>query len=237
MLRTIVILLAAFLLGMHLAVIAHEIGHALGILLGGGHVDKIIMLTPLPAGHVRGSTNVPWLEVWGGVLFGTLATALPLTVAYGARHRPLVRLHALMTAVFCLGHNGTYLFVGGLVPFSDARGMVDLGAPRRLLVAAGLPLLAGLVMALREGLRPLRGALSRGRFTVAVEAGLLSVPAMMLLFMGSTVDPSTRAGVVGLVVTYGLCFALAAWTCHTKAADPSDDPQRNLKPPGCDGAG
>jgi len=205
---------------MHLAVIGHELGHALGFLLGGGHVDRIVMLTPLPAGHVRGNTPVPWLVTWGGVLFGTLATVIPFCVAQGTRRRPLVRFLALMTVVFCLGHNGTYLFVGGLIPFSDAKGMVDLGAPRWLLIAAGFPFLAGMVLALREAIRPLRGELSRPQFLLAVEAGLLSVPALMVMLMGQAVDPTTRAGVIGLVVTYGVCFAVAVWGCDTKTADP-----------------
>jgi hypothetical protein len=48
--RLIVTLLAGFAIGIHVAVLLHEFGHALGSLLSGTPMDDIEMLAPLPTG-------------------------------------------------------------------------------------------------------------------------------------------------------------------------------------------
>ena len=222
--RIAAILFAGFLVSMHLAVLAHELGHALGILFGGGRVERIEMLTPLPAGFVRGNTPVPWLQTWGGVLFGVLATAIPLAITRTSEHRPFLRFLALMTAAFCLGHNGVYLFVGGLIPFADASTIAALGTPRWLLVLLGAALLIGFAAALRRAIQPLRGTLSRPQWLAAVEIGLLAIPALMLTFLlASGRDAEMRAPMTGLVSAYALCFALAASGREPKGCQQSSE--------------
>src|SRR5262249_42182532 len=110
--RRTLTLFAGFLIGIHIAVFLHELGHALGTWIGGGHVSAIVMLAPLPAGYVTGSAPNPLPSIWGGVAFGSLCTLAPLLAARCLDAKSPVRFAALMTAAFCLGHNAIYLFVG-----------------------------------------------------------------------------------------------------------------------------
>lgn len=218
--RHVLTLLAGFAFGMHLAVLLHELGHALGHWVGGGHVTAFVMQSPLPAGYVRGPAPNPYLAVWGGVVFGSLCTLVFLALAHWLRGRSVLRFVALMTAAFCLGHNGLYLFVGGIVPYADAEGMIQLGAPPWLLFLSGIPMLIGFtfvltVAILHVGLRPTEPL---WRWIVVVEAGLLTVPAVMLagLAFGAS-SRSMLAPMALLVSSYAVCFGVAAYRARSVA--------------------
>lgn len=177
------------------------------------------MLAPIPAGYVRGQAGNPFLHVWGGVVVGLLSTLVPLTVARWLKHRATPRFLALMTAAFCLGHNSLYLFVGGILPFGDAQNMIQLGAPRWLLLLLGVPPLIGFVLVLASAVRPVSlRAEPLWRWIIVVEAGLLAIPALMVLAL--VTDQSARSMLLPmlmLVGTYALCFGVAAYQASVMA--------------------
>lgn len=217
--RNVLTLFAGFLIGMHLAVFLHELGHALGYWLSGGHVVAIVMQAPLPAGHVLGNGPNRFLPVWGGVAFGSLITAAPLLMAWQLSPRSPVRFAALMTAAFCLGHNGMYLFVGSIVPFADALNMISLGAPRWLLFLLGAPLLIAFVLVLTSAIRAVgvRATESVWKRILVAELGLLSFPGVMvvsMLFM--PVPAEVRLPTITFVCCYAVCFGVAEYrACDT----------------------
>src|SRR6185295_14358987 len=67
--RIVLTLLFGFALGMHVAALLHELGHALGARLSGAPVDAIEIWAPMPAGQVLPRTG-NHAYAWGGVAFG-----------------------------------------------------------------------------------------------------------------------------------------------------------------------
>jgi hypothetical protein len=231
--RTMVTLFAGFAIGIHIAVFAHEMGHALGYWVSGGSVSAIVMEAPAPTGYVIGSTADPRPVVWGGVVFGSLVTLIPLGLSRALARKSLARFAALMVAAFCLAHNGLYLFVGGLLPFGDAVGMIDRGAPPWLLVLLGLPLLAGFVMVLASALQgvDLDPAEPAWKWIVTVEAGLFPVPALTLMpLLSPAASRQMQSSMLLYAATYATCFALAAWRARSAARARNSDDEHFLMP-------
>ena len=110
----------------------HESGHALGALLTGGHVQRIV-LPILGFSRTDVSPNLnPLLEVWAGPVWGCV---VPLSILLIARRPwPIWRFFA----GFCLIANGSYLAVGWSMHAGDAWELVRLGMPRSLLTGVGL---------------------------------------------------------------------------------------------------
>src|SRR4051812_11292539 len=124
--RKVLTLLPGFLFGIYVGAFLHELGHGLGVVLNGDRLFALVMQAPLPAGYPVASNPGSFLCVWGGVLFGTLFSLPALLLARILPAQSLGRFMALMTAAYCLAHNGLYLFAGSLAPFSDAAGMIGL---------------------------------------------------------------------------------------------------------------
>lgn len=214
--RRIVTLFAGFVIGMHAAVLLHEFGHVLGFWYSGGTVVRIVMQAPLPAGHVNGHgpKELAHFWVWGGVVFGSIITVAPLAIAMRRRFPPLICFAALMTAAFCLGHNGMYLFIGSVIPFSDAFDMINLGAPRWFLFVLGVPLIIGFIFVLSSAIQmvDLSPTESLFRWIIVVESGLLTFPAVMVASMFfMPVPTSVRSPTIAFVSCYAVCFAIATY--------------------------
>jgi hypothetical protein len=145
------------------------------------------------------------------------------------------RFAALMVAAFCLAHNGLYLSVGSLAPFSDAAGMIGLGAARWLLFLLGIPLLVGFVFVLSAAITMVgfRPADSARKWVVFGEIGLLPLPAVMVI--GTLVAPGQQHGATALPmviwgVGYAVCFAIAAWRARSLVMARSGDVERVVLP-------
>lgn len=231
--RIILTLFAGFAIAIHIAVFLHELGHAFGYWISGGAVTAIVMEAPAPTGYVRGSSADPRPVVWGGVVFGSLVTLIPLVIArYVAPKSPL-RFTALMVASFCLSHNGLYLFVGGFVPFGDALGMIDLGAPRWLLILLGLPLLSGFVLVLASAI-PMVGlgpADSLWKWIVSVELGLFPVPALTLIpVLSPAASQEMKSSMLVYAACYAACFVIAAYRARSVAQARDAEYNNSLMP-------
>jgi hypothetical protein len=113
------------------------------------------MESPLPAGRVEGRAPDGYAHfwVWGGVVFGSMIATAPLAIAWRLRRPSLLRFALLIVAAFCWGHNGMYLFIGSILPFSDAFHMIALGAPRWLLFLLGVTLIIGFICVLTPAIQ------------------------------------------------------------------------------------
>jgi hypothetical protein len=224
--RKIMTLLAGFVIGIHIAVVLHELGHALGCILDGGYVSAIVMKTPLPAGHVEPRFYYKFGYVWGGVGFGTLATLPVLAIARRFFPQSPIHFAAMTTAAFCLANNGIYLFLGGVAPFGDAEDMVRLGAPRLLLFLLSLPLLAGFICVLSSTIRlvGLRSEDSPMKWVAIAEAGLLPIPALMSVggILSRSVEPST-------MLVHCACYAVGFGAAALRARNMLQSLGKNLE--------
>jgi hypothetical protein len=225
-LRKVLTLFAGFAIGIHIAVFLHELGHALGYWISGGSVIAIVMNAPAPTGHVVGGAQVRGPYTWGGVVFGSLCAVFPLALSRYLARSSATRFTALMVAAFCLAHNGLYLFVGGILPFGDAIGMIELGAPHWLLIVLGMPLLAAFIFVLASAIQGVGPdpAISLWKWLIIVELGLFPVPALTLMpLLSPTASRNMQASMLLYAATYAACFALAgyrAWlVAQTRKAD------------------
>jgi hypothetical protein len=207
-------LLAGFVFGIYVAVFLHECGHALGAVLNGDKVYAIVMQIPAPAGYVQASNSSP-MNTWGGVIFGSLFSLVSMLFAYVLPATSMTRFAALMVTALCLAHNGLYLSVGAIAPFSDAAGMIAYGAPRWLLFVLGIPLLIGFVITLSHtiGMIGLRPTDSLRKYIVIAELGLLPIPAIAVV--AAVAQPGGAHGATTLPMAlwgaaYAAGFAIAA---------------------------
>lgn len=123
----------------------HEAGHVLHAMVSGGRVQAVI-LHPLRISFTDVRPNPrPLLVAWGGVVWGC---GLPLVLWAAVRATAAKYAYlAAFFAGFCWIANGAYLAAGAWQPVGDARALLNLGVPRWLLPAIGLPLAAvGLAM-------------------------------------------------------------------------------------------
>lgn len=218
-LRRVLTILAGFVLAIHVAVLFHELGHAMGYWVAGGRVTGIVMLAPLPAGYVRGYAMSTWQVVYGGVVFGTAVTVVPLLLVRWAARNSVARFWLMMWAACCLAHNGLYLFVGGIAPFGDAEGMIKGGAPRWGLMLAGLPLLAGFVELLARALQEvgMSRSDSTDRWSGISLAGLLPLPLLTVLPVLLSAGQRNMHGPMLLyLAVYTACFVLGAVRARAK---------------------
>ncbi|HID78183.1 MAG TPA: hypothetical protein EYP56_19590 [Planctomycetaceae bacterium] len=121
--------------------VVHEFGHVLHLWLTGGRV-QYVLLHPLALSYTQPATNPhPLIVAAGGVIWGCL---LPLAL-YLAMRRWAARLAFLgaFFAGFCFVANGAYLLAGALTAVGDGGELVSCGAPRWLLILAGLFIVDG----------------------------------------------------------------------------------------------
>ena len=231
--RMILTLFAGFAIGIHIAVFLHELGHALGYWISGGSVIAIVMNAPAPTGYVSGSSADSRPPIWGGVVFGSLCTLIPLAISKYSAKLATVRFAALMVAAFCLAHNGLYLFVGGILPFGDALGMIDLGAPHWLLILLGLPLLTGFVVVLASAIQAVNfdPAEPIWKWIIIVELGLFPVPALTLVpLLSPATSRAMKSSMLLYAACYAACFAIAAYRARL-VAQSHDAPNKSSQMP------
>jgi hypothetical protein len=227
-LRAILNLFAGFLIAMHCAVLLHEVGHVLGSWASGRRVLGIVMFTPFPAGYVVPKALDSALHDWGGVVFGSLVGVIPLGLARRLAGRPVIAFCMWLMAAFCFAHNGFYLVIGGFIPFGDAADMIAIGAPRWILPLLGLPLLVAYVVVLPSAIRllGLRASDSRWRWIVPVEAGLLLIPAVMIVPMQFSAGASaTRRAMLVLLFAFAASFLWTALRARRSAVTAPGTPQ------------
>lgn len=221
-LRRVLTILAGFVLAIHVAVLFHELGHAMGYWVAGGRVTGIVMLAPLPAGYVRGYAMSTWQMVYGGVVFGTAVTVLPLLLARWIARNSVAWFWLMMWAACCLAHNGLYLFVGGIAPFGDAEGMVNRGAPRWALMLLGLPLLAGFVELLGRALGKvgMKRNESVRRWMGISLLGLLPLPLLTVLpVLFSAGQRSMHRPMLIYILVYTACFVLGILRARARGTE------------------
>src|SRR4051794_4936963 len=171
-------------LATNVAIAPPELGHAPGCWSAGG---KVLGLSLAPQGsagsYAARDFSVEYatrhghlLTVAGGPVLGA-AFAVPfLLAALLCRRGSVGWIVTLAVGTWCVGNNGAYLFLGGLVPFGDALFLTELGVPRWALVVAGLPLVVAFLALFASLLRGigLRRDDTYWRWVLTVEAGLLA---------------------------------------------------------------
>lgn len=143
------VFLYACWLGMMLG---HEFGHVLHAWLSGGRV-ALVTIPLLGFSRTDLADNPhPLFVAAGGALWGSL---IPLALyAATAWARLRVAKWLQFFAGFCLTANGTYLAAGALSGAADAGDLLRNGAPRWVLIVAGLiSSFAGLYLWHRLGVR------------------------------------------------------------------------------------
>jgi hypothetical protein len=166
-----VVLIVSALLGSWLGMQAvHESGHALGALLTGGRVAKVV-LHPLTISRTDLSHNPrPLLVVWAGPVFGAL---LPL----GGLRLPGAFVLRFF-AGFCLIANGAYIAGGSFGRIGDCGEMLRHGSALwQLWLFGAVTVPAGLWLWHRQGpqfgLGPAKGRVNSGVAYASLVACLL----------------------------------------------------------------
>jgi len=110
-----------------LALLVHESGHAMGAVMTGGHVVRMVW-HPLVLSRTDVDPNPRALVVvWAGPIFGAI---VPVAIAICVSAAKLsVSYIVNFFAGFCLLLNGTYIGVGTLTRVGDAKDMLRLGSP------------------------------------------------------------------------------------------------------------
>lgn len=171
----------------NLAVALHELGHAVGALLGGLPIRGV---TLRPFGNSSVQCDLPpvggarVLFVWGGITFATAGAVALLAAARRLRDSATLWVIYTGVATFALALNGMYMALGSLAPFNDADMMIRLGAPRPVLflIGAALPSGSFLVFArLLVGLG-LRTEDPLWRWVVAVEGAVFLYLSMIAAY-------------------------------------------------------
>jgi hypothetical protein len=116
----------------------HESGHVLAALIGGGHVERVIVPT---IGFSRTDVKPnrsPKLEIWGGPVWGSYLP-LAIWIAIRKRVRGALRVSLGFFTGLCLIVNGVYIGIGWTARGGDAADLLKLGTPTWLLILFGLP--------------------------------------------------------------------------------------------------
>jgi hypothetical protein len=121
------VLIGSVILGSWLGMQAvHESGHALGALLTGGRVARMV-LNPWALSRTDFSENPhPLFVVWAGPIFGVLLPLLIWIIAAGLRIPGAFILRFF--AGFCLIANGCYIAAGSLAGIGDSGVMLRHGS-------------------------------------------------------------------------------------------------------------
>jgi hypothetical protein len=222
-------LMIGFILAIYVGVLLHECGHALGALLHGDRVYAIVMQIPAPAGYPQVSQS-SWMLAWGGIFFGSLFSAVPLLAARFLPAKSTGRFACLLLGAVCLAHNGLYLSVGSITPFSDVKNMIGYGAPRPLLFVLGIPLLAGFVAALIRAVAMVgsRPGDSMWKWIAIVEVAMMPIPAVAVI--ATLVAPGQQHGATTLAMAllaaiHAAGFAIAAIRTHGTADRQDKNPE------------
>jgi hypothetical protein len=105
----------------------HEFGHAVGALLTGGSIRRIV-LHPLTISRTDLSANPhPGVVVWLGPIVGSLLPVIGLLLV--PRRFVMARNIASFFAGFCLVANGAYISFGALDRVGDCREIFLTGTP------------------------------------------------------------------------------------------------------------
>ncbi|MBM84084.1 MAG: hypothetical protein CMJ78_26320 [Planctomycetaceae bacterium] len=120
--------------------IVHELGHVIGAVLTGGHVERVV-LHPLAISRTDVLPNPhPGVVVWLGPVLGCLLPWL-LMMAIPKR-TDFARSCAQFFAGFCMLANGAYIGLGSFDAIGDCREMRMTGTPQLALMAFGVPMMA-----------------------------------------------------------------------------------------------
>jgi hypothetical protein len=227
-------LFASYCLAANVALALHEFGHGLGIWLAGG---KVLGFVLNPQGYsacyaardhsVDFATNYGRLiQVAGGPVFGTVFGVVLLLAARLFKRGTVAWIVTDGTGTWCIGNNGTYLFLGSLYPFGDALFLTELGVSRSALFLIGLPLVVTFLALFASFLRGigLRREDSYWRWALTVQAGLLFYLAMIagarLLWPTDGQLPPTANDVLGLAASPVVLLLLATCTYIFRRAVP-----------------
>ncbi len=109
----------------------HELGHVLGAVLSGGHIERVV-LHPLTISRTDVQPNPhPLIVVWAGPLLGALAP-LAIWLAFRTARLPFIKPLQFL-AGFCFIANGAYIGFGSLAHIGDCGEMLRHGSPILLL--------------------------------------------------------------------------------------------------------
>jgi hypothetical protein len=139
--KNALLLFGMFTVAYNLATAVHELGHVLGVTLGGGSASHV-KLNPFTWSYTFYASNPrPLLASWSGSLFEIV---LSLAIVAAVRIlRASVPTFLLLIAIVALGTNGVYLAGGTLGHAGDAADLIRLGiSPIAVFIVGTLMMLA-----------------------------------------------------------------------------------------------
>jgi len=149
-----VTLFGSYCLATNVAIALHELGHILGCWIGGGKPLGVVLgpqgvsgsyaARDLSFGFTRDYGYLAHLL--GGFAFGILFGLLALALARLFQRGTAGWIACIMIGTMCVANNGGYLFFGGISPFDDVAGLIELGTPRWLLIVVGAMMLAAFLL-------------------------------------------------------------------------------------------